>query len=138
MRKARASSSQIQFTTRAKEVSDERQQSPEKGGHATPASELIGRLRKVLRPEELNCACRETLDGALDRFDRLERRREARRWLASARDHKERITALLSFLCELDSLTEAESDRSVFEELALLFIEIAHSAEAGAAALREL
>ncbi|KQK30281.1 hypothetical protein ARD30_14215 [Bosea thiooxidans] len=98
----------------------------------------MGRLRKVLRPEELNCACRETLDGALDRFDRLERRREARRWLASARDHKERITALLSFLCELDSLTEAESDRSVFEELALLFIEIAHSAEAGAAALREL
>lgn len=109
-----------------------------KGVPATPASELIGRLRRVLRPEELDCTCRETLDGALDRFDRLERRREARRWLASARDHKERITALLSFLSELDSLTEAESDRSVFEEMALLFVEIARSAEAGAASLREL
>ncbi|WP_244543404.1 hypothetical protein [Bosea sp. CRIB-10] len=111
---------------------------PERGAPATPASELISRLRRVLRPEELNCACRETLDGALDRFDQLERRRESRRRLAAARDHKERIFALLAFLSELDTLTEAESDRSVFEELALLFIEIASSAEAGAAALREL
>lgn len=102
------------------------------------ASELIGRLRRVLRPEDLNCVCRETLDGALDRFDQLERRRAWRRQLATARDHKERISALLVFLSELNALTEAESDRSVFEELALLFIEIARSAEAGAAALREL
>jgi hypothetical protein len=104
----------------------------------TSASELIGRLRRVLRPEELNCTCRETLDGALDRFDQLERRREWRRQLTTARDHKERISALLVFLSELDALSEAENDRSVFEELALLFIEIARSAEAGAAALREL
>lgn len=104
----------------------------------TSASELIGRLRRVLRPEELNCTCRETLDGALDRFDQLERRREWRRQLATARDHKERISALLVFLSEIDALSEAESDRSVFEELALLFIEIGRSAEAGAAALREL
>ncbi|GAU82056.1 hypothetical protein [Bosea sp. BIWAKO-01] len=110
----------------------------DRGAPATPASELIGRLRRVLRPEELDCACRETLDGALARFDQLERRREWRRQFAAARDHKERITALLAFLSELDALSEAESDRSVFEELALLFIEIARSAEAGAAALREL
>ena len=109
--------------------------------HRTPprsASELIGRLRRVLRPEELNCTCRETLDGALDRFDQLERRREWRRQLTTARDHKERISALLVFLSELDALSEAENDRSVFEELALLFFEIARSAEGGAAALREL
>ncbi|MDX3810032.1 hypothetical protein ACXIUS_09045 [Bosea thiooxidans] len=104
----------------------------------TSASELIGRLRRVLRPEELNCTCRETLDGALDRFDQLERRREWRRQLTTARDHKERISALLVFLSELDALSEVENDRSVFEELALLFVEIAHSAEAGALALREL
>ena len=104
----------------------------------TSASELIGRLRRVLRPEELNCTCRETLDGALDRFDQLERRREWRRQLTTARDHKERISALLVFLSELDALSEAENDRSVFEELALLFVEIARSAEAGATALREL
>lgn len=104
----------------------------------TSASELIGRLRRVLRPEELDCTCRETLDGALDRFDQLERRREWRRQLTTARDHKERISALLVFLSELDALSEVENDRSVFEELALLFIEIASSAEAGAAALREL
>ncbi|MCO5093188.1 hypothetical protein [Bosea sp. (in: a-proteobacteria)] len=108
------------------------------GGRDTPASELIGRLRRVLRPEDLNCACRETLDGALDRFDQLERRREARRHLTDARDHKARIAALLSFLIDLDTLTEAESDRSVFEEMALLLLEIARSAEAAAAALREM
>jgi hypothetical protein len=113
--------------------------SPQHGaGRDTSASELIGRLRRVLRPEDLNCACRETLDGALDRFDQLERRREARRHLAHARDHKARIAALLSFLTDLDTLTEAESDRSVFEEMALLLLEIARSAEAGAAALREM
>jgi hypothetical protein len=110
----------------------------EPASRATPASELIGRLRRVLRPEDLDCACRERLDGALERFDQLERRRESRRQLAKARDHKERIAALLGFLSDLDSLTEAESDRSVFEEMALLFAEIGRSAQAGAAALREL
>ncbi|KRE15942.1 hypothetical protein ASE63_16560 [Bosea sp. Root381] len=99
---------------------------------------MIGRLRRVLRPEDLDCPCRETLDGALERFDQLERRREERQRLAVARNHKERVAALLSFLSELDQLTEAESDRTVFDEMALLFIEIARSAEAGAAALREM
>lgn len=114
------------------------QQGLVRGIAATPASELIGRLRRVLRPEELDCACRETLDGAVERFGQLERRREARQRLSAARDHKERIAALLCFLSELDSLTEAESDRTVFEEMALLFVEIARSAEAGAMALREM
>lgn len=107
-------------------------------GRTTPASELIVRLRRVLQPEGLECACRETLDGALDRFDQLERRREARRRLTDARDHKIRIEALLSFLTDLNTLTEAETDRSVFEEMALLLVEIARSAEAGAAALRAM
>lgn len=107
-------------------------------GRNTPASDLIIRLRRVLQPEGLDCACRETLDGALDRFDQLERRREARRRLTDARDHKARIEALLTFLSDLDTLTEAESDRGVFEEMALLLVEIARSAEAGAAALRAM
>jgi hypothetical protein len=110
----------------------------QEAGRETPASELIGRLRRVLQPEGLDCACRETLDGALERFDQLERRREARRHLTDARDHKLRIEALLSFLTDLDTLTEAEADRSVFEEMALLLVEIARSAEAGAAALRAM
>ncbi|PTM42103.1 hypothetical protein [Bosea sp. 124] len=104
----------------------------------TQASELIGRLRQILLPAGVNCTCRDTLAGALERFDLLERRREARRQLAEARDHKERIAALLSFLSDLDTVTEVESDRTVFDEMALLFEEIGRSAEAGAAALREL
>lgn len=105
---------------------------------AAAASQLIGRLRRVLRPEDLNCACREALNGALDRFDAQERRRETRRRLAAARDHKERIASILHFLSELDTLTEAESDRTVFEEFALLFVEIARSGDAAVSALRGL
>lgn len=104
----------------------------------TSASQLIGRLQRVLRPEDLDCACRERLNGALARFDEQERRRETRRRLASAREHKERIASILHFLSELDALTEAESDRTVFEEFALLFVEIAHSADAAVVALRGL
>ncbi|MGO4676652.1 hypothetical protein AB4Z40_27510 [Bosea sp. 2YAB26] len=102
------------------------------------AGELIGRLRHVLLPAGLDCQCRETLTGALDRFSLMEKRRIGRRRLAQARDHKERIVALLAFLSELDQVTEAESDRTVFEEMALLFIEIAHCAQASATALRAL
>jgi hypothetical protein len=102
------------------------------------ARALIGRLRNVLLPAELDCRCRETLAGALERFSLLEQRRLSRRRLTQARDHKERIAALLSFLSELDQMTETESDRSVFNEMALLFLEIARSAQAGAVALRAL
>lgn len=100
------------------------------------ARELIGRLRHVLLPADLDCRCRETLAGALERFSQLEQRRLSRRRLAGARDHKDRIVALLSFLSELDQVTETETDRTVFDEMALLFVEIARSAEAAAEALR--
>jgi hypothetical protein len=102
------------------------------------ARALIGRLRQVLLPAGLDCQCRETLAGALDRFSLLEQRRLSRRHLAQARDHKERIIALLSFLSELDQMTETESDRTVFIEMAMLFLEIARSAQAGASALQAL
>ncbi|MFA6966250.1 hypothetical protein [Bosea sp. (in: a-proteobacteria)] len=120
------------------ERSDGTYHTAERIAPGTLASELIGRLRQILLPMGLDCACRDMLGGALERFDLLERRREARRQLAQARDHKDRILALLSFLSDLDSVTEIEKDRTVFEEMALLFLEIGRSAEAGAAALREL
>jgi hypothetical protein len=99
---------------------------------------LMERLRHVLLFSDLDCRCRDTLASALDRFSTLERRRLSRRGLAQARDHKDRITALLSLLSELDQVTEGEPDRSVFEEMALLFVEIANSAQAGAIALRAI
>lgn len=109
---------------------------------ATPtvedAANLIERLRNVLLFSELDCRCRDTLAAALDRFSTLERRRLSRRGLAQARDHKDRIAAILTLLSELDQVTEGERDRSVFEEMALLFIEIAASAQAGALALRAI
>lgn len=99
---------------------------------------LIERVRHVLLFAGLDCRCRETLATALDRFATLERRRLSRRGLALARDHKDRVAAVLLLLSELDQVTEGEQDRSVFEEMALLFVEIANSAQAGAAALRAI
>lgn len=99
---------------------------------------LLSRLSAILTRLDIDCSCRETLNGAIDRFARLEVRRIARRRLAEARDCKDRIGAILHLLSELDQITEGESDRSVFGEMALLFDEIAASAAAGAAALRRI
>lgn len=99
---------------------------------------LIERLRRILLLSDLDCRCRDTLASALDRFDTMERRRLSRRGLIQARDQKDRIAAILTLLSELDLMTEGEQDRSVFEEMALLFLEIASSAQAGAAALRAI
>jgi len=100
--------------------------------------EISGRFSNVLLQADLDCSCRQTLSGALDRFTMLERQRVSRNSIVAARRHKERIVAILQFLMELDELTDSESDRSVFEELALAFLDIADSATAGAAALRDL
>lgn len=87
---------------------------------------------------DLDCNCREILGDALERFSNLEEQRLSRRLLLRARDRKDRIDAILMLLSELDQLTENEKDRTVFAEMALLFDEIAQSAEAGAAALRDI
>jgi hypothetical protein len=102
------------------------------------AANLIERLQRTLLFSDLDCHCRDTLAVALDRFSVLERRRLSRQGLSYARDHKDRIVAILTLLSELGQMTEGEQDRSVFEEMALFFLEIAGSAQAGAAMLRAI
>jgi hypothetical protein len=94
--------------------------------------DLIARLQVVLTRADLACGCRELLTGALERFTDLETRRLSRRSLVRARDHKDRIAAILALFSELNQLTESEPDRTVFVEMALLFDEIGHSAAAAA------
>lgn len=101
-------------------------------------SDVTHRLRNILLRADLDCGCRETLSGALDRFTALEQRRQMRSGIAAARDHKARIVNILQFLSELDEVTDGESDRTVFEEMALLFVDIADCAAAGASALRTI
>jgi hypothetical protein len=100
--------------------------------------DLIARLQNVLMRTDLDCRCREILSNALARFSDLEVRRLSRRSLIRAREHKERIVAILSLLAELNQMTESEQDRTVFIEMALLFDEIGHSAAAAAAAVHDL
>jgi hypothetical protein len=107
-------------------------------GRTCEALDLIGRLQVVLTRMDIDCSCRELLGGALERFANLEAQRLSRRSLLRARDHKDRIDAVLMLLAELDQLTENEKDRTVFAEMALMFDEIARSAAAGAAALRDI
>ncbi len=100
--------------------------------------DLITRFKAVLTRADLDCRCRDLLGNALERFSDLEEKRLSRRSLTMARDHKERIAAIMTLLSELNQITENERDRTVFVEMALLFDEIEHSAGIAAAALREL
>jgi hypothetical protein len=94
------------------------------------------RLRRVLASVDLDCRCRTKLDEALDRFAALECRQQRRNGLREARLHRDLIVAQLTFLADIDEITDRESDASVFEEMALLFDEIATQASEAAGALR--
>jgi len=96
---------------------------------------VIRRIRTVIDSVELDCECRARLNEALGRFSALERQRTMRQHLVLARQHRERIRAILDFLQEVDDLMISESDRSVYVELALLFEEVAAIAVEGAAAM---
>src|SRR5690606_4251655 len=73
---------------------------------AAESTDLIRRLRRVLSAVELDCECRTSLEGALNRFTSLEHRRLMRKALADARENKDQIIARLAFLAELDEVTE--------------------------------
>lgn len=94
------------------------------------------RLRRTLSAVELDCQCRTKLDEALDRFSTLESRRQLRNGLNEARVRRTMIVDQLAFLADIDEITELETDRTVFEEMALLFDEIANQAGKAAHALR--
>lgn len=98
----------------------------------------VRRIRKLIDSVELDCDCRARLDHALARFSALEDRRMLRQHLVRARQHRERIKAILDFLQEVDDLVTAEPDRSVYAELALLFEEVAAIAAEGAASMHQL
>jgi hypothetical protein len=99
--------------------------------------DVVSRLRRDLSRIEIDGASRTTLDSALSRFTALEQRRRLHAALADARRHRDWIAAQLAFLSELDDITERESDSTVFEEMALLFDEIAAAACAAALAIRD-
>lgn len=104
--------------------------------HATEGKDLLHRLQRVLSSLHLDCECRATLDGALDRFSDLEYLRRLKSALGEARRQKEWIAAQLCFLTDLDEITEHETDESVYEEMAALFDEISVAAASAAHVIR--
>lgn len=105
---------------------------------AAESTDLIWRLRRVLSAVDLDCQCRTSLEGVLNRFTSLEHRRLMRKALAETREHKDQIIARLAFLAELDEITERETDRTVFEEMAILFDEIGAAAQEAARSVRSI
>lgn len=103
---------------------------------ATDPSDLISRLQRLIQTVEMDPASTAALAGALARFSSLEHRRSRRKALADAREQKDSIIARLAFLSELDEITDRETDSSIFEEIALLFDEIATAGAYGAIAIR--
>jgi hypothetical protein len=99
-------------------------------------TDLVRRLRRVLLAVDLDCQCRASLEGALNRFTSLEYRRQRRKALADAREHRDEIIARLAFLAELDEVTEGEADATIFEEMAILFDEIGDASASAANAIR--
>lgn len=102
------------------------------------STSLLGRISNVITEIELDCECRARVRDAIARFEDLERSRQAHRALATARDQRQRIAALLALLADLDEIGWDELDSSIYLELSDLFNDIAEAAEAGAAATRSL
>lgn len=99
---------------------------------------VIRRIKTLIEGVDLDRECRARLNDALARFASLEHRRMLRQHLVRARQHRERIEAILGFLQEVDELVATEPDRSVYKELALLFEEVAVIAKEGASAMDRL
>lgn len=99
---------------------------------------VVGRLANLIKDARLDCECRSRLDETLARFTALEIRRAAREHLANARSQRERIEAILFFLQDLDEMRATERDRSVYQDVALLFDDIANTAKQGAFSMRQL
>ena len=99
---------------------------------------VIRRIKTLIEGVDLDCECRARLNDALARFAMLEQRRMLRQHLVRARQHRERIEAILGFLKEVDELVATEPDRSVYKELALLFEEVAVIAKDGASTMNRL
>src|SRR5262245_51918023 len=103
---------------------------------AMQATDLVSRLRRTVLGIDLDAHSRDALERAFDRFLVLERRREIRAAIATARAQKQKIVLLLGLLAELDELNDQERDRSAFVEAAVLFRAIAACAADGAEAIR--
>lgn len=99
---------------------------------------VMRRIQTLIKGVDLDCDCRTRLDLALTRFATLEQRRWLRQHLVRARQHRERIEAILGFLQEVDELVATEPDRSVYAELALLFDEVAEIAREASLSMNRL
>lgn len=104
----------------------------------TETSRLTDRLHALIATAAPDCDCLGKVDTVLQDFVDQEQQRMDRLHLVEARQHRAAVSALVDLLGDIEELSSAESDRSVFIEMAHLFDDIALQARLGADALRRL
>lgn len=104
----------------------------EETGHA------ILRIRSIILAAAVDCQCRAQIDEALQRLERLERRRENRRRLLTVRNQRRTIATLLDMLEDSGAVDAGAPDIGVIAEASLLFAGIAAVAQTGAGLLNEM
>jgi hypothetical protein len=102
------------------------------------SARMVMRIRSLIATAALDCSCRQRVGDALQRFVDQEQQRLDRHHLLEARQHRAAVAALLELLSDLEEISWSEGDRSVFQELANLFDDIAQQAQLGAEALRSI
>jgi hypothetical protein len=98
---------------------------------------LVLMMKRELADRNLACQCRDRLEGVLEELAGRHRVRRASEALERARILRDNIRRLLALLGEIDDYGPQEPDLSAFREAADLFGDIAHTASAAAAAMRE-
>jgi hypothetical protein len=95
---------------------------------------LVERVRREIAEANLDCGCRETANGLLDKVGAEEDLIRRAAGLADARKMRDAILVVLTLLGELDELMPDEPDRTAFHEIACLFQDVADFASFGAEA----
>ena len=106
------------------------------GSRPDAPDSVITRFRRGLSEANLECCCPDVAEQILNRVDAEMGRLRRADGMADARKMRDAIVLVLSLLDELDELAPEEPDRTVFQEIAGLFRDVADFASFGSDAMR--
>lgn len=111
---------------------------PRPSSRAATHDPAVDGLIRILAGINFDCACREQLDTALERYSKFSDLRHRKLALSGARERALRISGLLDLLKDLDDLPVSEPDISVFNDMANLFRDMVVAASEAEMLLRSI
>lgn len=108
------------------------------GWEETEMDAIADRIHALIAPHGVESEALGKVDAALRELVDQEHRRMERLHLVEARQHRSAVAALVDLLLDIEEISSSETDRTVFEEMAHLFDDIAMQARLGSEALRRL